>query len=242
MNLIKTKSFELAVYRKGDENSPKLALILPGRLDTKDYPHNLSHVDYLASKGYFAISFDPPGTWESPGSIELYTMTNYLKAINELIEHFGNKPTLLMGHSRGGTVAMVAGTRNDSVTHIIVVMSNTTPSKKGEGKIEDNAEITFRDTPPNDAKNQKRFDLPLNYFEDALQYNPLEALKTCTKPKLFIRGIKDTIINPIEITNEHEQSAEPKEYREVDSEHDYRRHEDIIEEINRIVGEFLDKY
>ena len=66
MNIIKTKTFELAAYTKGDQNSPKLALVLPGRLDTKDYIHNTSLVDYLSRRGYFALSFDPPGTWESP--------------------------------------------------------------------------------------------------------------------------------------------------------------------------------
>src|SRR3989338_3016633 len=119
MKIIKTKTFELAVYEKGDSNSPKLAIVIPGRLDTKDYIHNTSLVDYLASRDYFALSFDPPGTWESPGDIELYTTTNYLKAVDELIEHFGTKPTLLAGHSRGGTIAMLAALKNPHVTHFI---------------------------------------------------------------------------------------------------------------------------
>lgn len=58
MNIIKTKTFELAIYEKGDSNSPKFAIVVPGRLDTKDYVHNTSLVDYLASRGYFALSFD----------------------------------------------------------------------------------------------------------------------------------------------------------------------------------------
>ena len=86
MKIIKTKTFELAVYEKGDPNSSKLAIVIPGRLDTKDYIHNTSLVDYLANRGYFALSFDPPGTWESPGDIELYTTTNLIKSVDELIE------------------------------------------------------------------------------------------------------------------------------------------------------------
>ncbi len=60
MNLIKTKSFELAVNTKGNEHSNKIAILLPGRLDTKDYACFDSHIEYLARKGFFAISFDPP--------------------------------------------------------------------------------------------------------------------------------------------------------------------------------------
>jgi len=44
MDLIKTKDFDLAMYAKGDSSSPKVALVLPGKLDTKDYHHMRSHV------------------------------------------------------------------------------------------------------------------------------------------------------------------------------------------------------
>ena len=234
---IKTPSFELAVYQRGSADAEKFALVLPGRLDTKDYPHMRSHVDYLADKGYLALSFDPPGTWESPGDIVLYTMTNYLKAIDELIVHFGNKPTLVLGHSRGGSVAMVAGTRNDLISHIVAVMSSTSPSLIGEGDLQGGVEITKRDM--SDGTGQKIFNLPLHYFEDASQYNPLEALKTCTKPKLFIKGTKDTVIDAEEIDEAYAASAEPKMYREVDSDHDYRKSPAIINQVNDIVGDFL---
>ena len=81
MKIIKTKSFELATISKGSDDSNKIALVLPGLLDTKDYTHMVSFVDFLSSKGYFALSFDAPGTWESSGGVELYTTSNYKKAV-----------------------------------------------------------------------------------------------------------------------------------------------------------------
>ncbi|MDD5068999.1 MAG: hypothetical protein PHN89_05405, partial [Candidatus Pacebacteria bacterium] len=60
MAIIKTKSFELGIYLKGNPASEKLAIIIPGRLDSKDYIHNTILVDYLAGRGYLALSFDPP--------------------------------------------------------------------------------------------------------------------------------------------------------------------------------------
>lgn len=77
--MVKTKSFDLAVYKNGDEYASKVVLVLPDKLDTKDYASMRSHVDFLASKGFFALSFDPPGTWESPGDIWLYTTTSYIQ-------------------------------------------------------------------------------------------------------------------------------------------------------------------
>ena len=77
MELIKTKSFELASISQGDKNSGKLALLLPGRLDTKDYVSFVSHLKYFADRGFYAVAFDPPGArrpaqempWPPPPSL-----------------------------------------------------------------------------------------------------------------------------------------------------------------------------
>ncbi len=242
---IKTKSFDLAVYAKGDQGSPKFAIIVPGRLDTKDYVHNTSLVDFLANQGYFALSFDPPGTWESPGDIELYTTTNCLKAVDELIEYFGSKPTLVAGHSRGGTIAMLAGPKNPAITHFISIFSYYgEPSDPEEERIVDGKVMSYRDLPPGNTKTkeQKEFGLPLNYFEDGKRYNALPGLKNCTKPKLFFYGMEDDVNDPEDVKKAYEVAVEPKMIHPLNSDHDYRYHPKIIEEVNKVVGLFLDKY
>ncbi len=245
MNIIKTKSFELAIYAKGDQNSPKLALVLPGRLDTKDYVHNTSLADYLASRAFFALSFDPPGIWESPGDISLYTTTNYLKAVDELIEYFGKRPTLLAGHSRGGTIAMLAGPKNLNVTHLVAIFSYYgAPSDPEEERIIDGKVISFRDLPPGNTKtkNQKEFRLPLNYFEDGKQYNALSGLKNCPKPKLFFYGTEDDMTEAKDVKKAFDESAKPKMIHAINSVHNYRYHPEAVEEVNKVIGLFLDKY
>ena len=243
MEIIKTKSFELATISQGNQDVEKVVLLLPGQLDTKDYAHMVSHLDYLAKKGYFALSFDPPGTWESPGDIKLYTITNYLKAIHELIEYLGNKPTILMGHSRGGSMAMLAGPQNKYVTHMIAIMSNITPSKLPNGyskeKVKDGKKISYRDLPPNDTQNKKRFDLPLYYFEDAQKHDILAGLKDCSKPKLFFYGLKDELVNIDDARGRYKAIAQPKTMHELNTEHDYRLHQDMIDEVNNVTDKFL---
>ena len=234
MERIQTKSFNLAVYSKGDENSKRLALVLPGKLDTKDYPHMKNHVDFLAEQEFFALSFDPPGTWESPGDIKLYTMTNYLKAIGELIEHFGNKPTLLLGHSRGGSMAMLGAIMNPCVTHFIAVMSRAGKSAPKKSMKPGDTSISYRDIPGNPDE-KKKFELPFSYFEDSARYNILEGLKSCIKPKLFILGKRDITVKPEEVEIAYQTAAQPKELIEIDSDHDYRWYPFLIKEVNRIV-------
>src|SRR3989344_6890230 len=199
--LIKTDSFTLAAYSKGNPNSEKFALVLPGKLDTKDYAHMKSHVVYLSNMGYFALSFDPPGTWESPGDISKYSMTNYLKAINELIKYYGNKPTFIMGHSRGASMAILSGLRNPCIGSFASIFSSLmvegykdksdTALWKKQGYL-----LEKRDLPPGGGPKVKEFKLPYSFFEDQLKYNMTESLQHSRKPKLFFLGKHDVLATP----------------------------------------------
>jgi len=253
MPIIQTKSFKLAIYKNGDEKSAKLALVLPGKLDTKNYAHMRSHVDYLANRGYLALSFDPPGTWDSQGGIELYTMTNYVRAVHELIEYFGTqsssqakrKEIFVMGHSRGGSIAMLAGISNPRVTHFASIMSYYSFNPKAHPEYPDEdwkkngVKQSKRDLPTD--KNQTRvFNLPYNFLEDQIQYDMLDGLKNSKKPKLFVFGKKDSLVRPEVVKIAYEAAAQPKKLQEIDSDHDYRFHPELIEEMNEIIGDFLD--
>lgn len=246
MNLIQTKSFQLAVYIKGNKDSSKLALVLPGRLDTKDYPHMRSHVEYLAKRGYLALSFDPPGTWESPGDISLYTMTSYLKSINELIEYFGNRPTFVVGHSRGGSMAVLSAIENEHVTHFVSAMGSYSYAPESYRRLpgeeswqSDGYKVEKRDVPGSISNEIKIFNLPYAFYEDSAQYDMLEGLRHCAKPKLFIYGKRDVLVSPEVAKTAFREAASPKELHEVDSDHDYRFNADVINEVNSLIGSFL---
>ncbi|MBI3619955.1 alpha/beta fold hydrolase [Candidatus Roizmanbacteria bacterium] len=245
MDLIKTKSFELAVNTKGNQDSNKLAIALPGRLDTKDYINFSSHLEYLANRGFFSISFDPPGTWESPGGIEMFTTTNYLKAVSELIEYFGNKPTLLLGHSLGGTVSILAGTSYPAVKALVVIMAAYGSSlTSGREAIRNGVKTSYRDLPPGNFKTNKRkkFALPTNYFKDGEQYDSVAALKSCSRPKLLFYGTRDVFTTPEKVMEVYDSIPEPKMIHKLDSDHDYRYHPGIINEINEAIGQFVERY
>lgn len=244
--LIKTKSFTLATYSKGNPDSEKFALVLPGKLDTKDYAHIKSHVDYLADLGFFALSFDPPGTWESPGDISLYNTTNYLKAINELIEYYGNKQTFVMGHSRGGSMAMLSGTTNPNITAFAAIMSYSYVNNYKDGKEDDWKKTGFitamRDLPPGGGPKVKEFKLPFSFLEDQKQYRTDDKLKISTKPKLFILGKQDITVPSKKVKYAYKSAANPKELYELNSDHNYRHHSVLIDEVNKVIEDFLKKY
>ena len=239
---IKTRSFDLAVYQKGDIKSNKLALVLPGKLDTKDYPHMREHVDFLASQGYLALSFDPPGTWESDGDISIFTATNYMKAIKELIEYFGNKPTILLGHSMGGAMSIITGIELKQVEKIISIMGKAYYPKQNDTKWKEMGyHLSIRDTPQEYKERTKTFHLPYSYLTDFYQYDATENLKKCTKPKLFILCNKDDENKKRIIKETFDITSEPKQLSIVDVEHDYRKHKSAIIEVNKIIKEFLQR-
>ncbi len=245
MQIVTTTSFKLATISKGSINSSKVALLLPGRLDTKDYINFVSHIEYLSERGFYAVSFDPPGTWESPGSSELFTTTNYIKAVNEMIELLGNKPTILIGHSRGGATASLAGTDNPFVTAIITINESFgPPSPPNEKTVKSGIYKAERDLPPGDRRTEKKkkFSMGPGYFEDGALYDDAEKLKTSTKPKLIIYSRDDEFNTPQDVRNVFDELPEPKELHEVKGTHDYRLYPEAIDEVNELIGTFLQKH
>lgn len=240
MSFIQLPTFKIAAYMMGNPHAKKLALVLPGQLDTKDYPHMRSHVDFLQKKEYLAVAFDPPGTWESPGDISIYTITNYIVAINELIAHFGNKPTILVGHSRGGSVAMLAGAAHPIVRHCVAIMS---PMNSSNEKAETKArgyQPSYRDLVEDPASPiKKKFLLPYNYYVDAKKYDVISAIKKSTKPKLFFHGTEDVLVTSEEIKEGFTIAANPKMMHELHVEHNYRLHPEAIKEVEGVIEKFI---
>lgn len=196
---------------------------------------------HLSTLGFYTLSFDPPGTWESPGGIGLYSSDSYLKAIHEVIEHFGNRPTLVVGHSRGGTMAMLEGVANPSVAAVIAIMSSAAPVLDEEW--ERSGTIPFyRDLPPGDGPSaeQKRFDLPYDPVMGAA--NLLHDLHLCTKPKLFMLGLHDQSVPPGLVREAYRVAAEPKRLHELNAGHGYRYTKRIIDEVNQTITKFITEF
>ncbi len=246
MQIVKTKSFQLAVNSKGDSSSKRLALVLPGKLDTKDYPHMKSHVEFLASRGFFALSFDPPGTWESPGEISLYSTTNYVKSVHELISLYENRPALVVGHSRGGSVAIITGSENPNIFAFVSVMGSLSKGhfqKEADDYLKKNENrISERDNPVGGKIEKKQFRLPFSFYEDQAKYDLTDDILKSQKPKLFILGKQDKLVPPDVIRESYQMYSEPKELHAIDCGHDYRKHPDKIEEVNRAVESFIFKF
>jgi len=244
MPTIKTPHFTLDVYTAGDRNAEHLALCLPGYCDTKDYPDIRTHTKLLGSRGYYAVSFDPPGTWKSAGDISQYTTTNYLQAIDELIAHFGDRPTLLVGKSMGGRMAQL-GAKNPAVIGFISVVgagsSAVTASTSSSDWPSNPRHMPQRDRPEN-PKLFRNFSIPYSFVEDSLQYNSLQVVSKLYMPKLYIAGQDDSLVSPERLKEAYDAAAEPKEFIVLPMGHDYRRDPEKLRLVNDTIADFVTRH
>jgi pimeloyl-ACP methyl ester carboxylesterase len=242
MTTIELKNFKISTYRQGDDKAAKVALVLPGYLDSKDYTHMRSHVEFLATQGYFAMSIDPPGTWESDEDISKYSIPNYLAAISELIEYL-DRPTLLMGHSLGGFMASLIAPGNARVEGLVAMMCpHVYMRDQNKASFErwqrEGVRVSQRDL-PQVAGQFRSFRVPYAFAASSVGYESLKGLETFTGPKLFIAGSHDTTITPEMMKELFDASAEPKQLAILNSDHDYRHDQHAIDQVNSLVGEFL---
>lgn len=241
MRIVKTKNFQLAINEYGNNDADKLCLLMPGRLDTKDYANFVSHGYYLSELGYCVIALDPPYTWDSPGDLGNYTTTTYVQAINELIDFFGNKKTLLLGHSRGGATAMLASQNQNVEAIILVNAAYGSPTPPDESKLVNGCLPESRDIPPGDKRTeqQRKFLLPMAYFNDGNKHDPVGALKVFQGAKLLVHATKDEFCSPDKVKMIFDDLAEPKTYLEIDCTHDYRLFPEVIEQVNHAVAAMI---
>ncbi len=225
------------------KDTEKLAILCPGYLDTKDYPHLIGLAEELAEEGHVSIRFDFTGTWESKGTIEDYTVSQQLKDIENVIAYMlkERKYThiLLGGHSRGGFVSILYAARDPKISMVLGIMSPygiiRTVNENKIGRWErDGFRISFRDIP--ESKEKREFKVPYWHVEDAKQYDALREIKKLHAPLILIAGEKDNVIPPEDVRLIFERANEPKRLVEMKGiGHDYRRVPEEIKEVNSAI-------
>lgn len=175
----------------------KLALLLPGYLDSPDYLHMLTFEKRLKELGYMTERLDPCNLWKT-GKIENYSITNYLKQIEERVSSYKSQnltEIILIGHSMGGFVSIIIGARIDEVTKIVALcpppnIKNSNQEWKKEG-----VRHSKRNLPKNPQEFRK-FEVPYSFVEDAAQYCAEDEVKQIHKPLMIFIALDDTIVPP----------------------------------------------
>jgi len=214
----------------------KLALLLPGYLDSPDYFHLVTFEKRLKKLGYTVERLDACNLWQT-GDINNYSITNFLQQIKNRIDFYKNQnpdEILLLGHSNGGFAAIIAGNKFSEVTQIIALCPP--PDKTGsEVKWKDGLRVSKRDL-PNNPNEFRDFAIPISYLKDAIRYSAVDEVKNINKPLMIFIGLDDQVVPPSETEEIVDAANNPYVVRLEGVGHDFRKSE---EQINRVADEIV---
>jgi len=178
----------------------KLALLLPGYLDSPDYLHMRVIENRLNKIGYTTKRIDPCDLWKT-GEVDEYNLTNYLKNIQDIIDfykHQNLEEVVLVGHSFGGAVAIIAGSRYQEVLKVIALCPAVSFNKSDNKWNENGKRFSKRDL-PNDPSKFREFNIPMSFVKDRNKYSISDSLKKLNKPLMVLIAMKDDKVLPEEI-------------------------------------------
>lgn len=98
---------------------------------TKDIITTYRSSRFLAQKGYAVLRFDFSGLGASTGNFSNCNFTTTIEDINAAIRYLTEHhtaPTILIGHSLGGTSSLAAAVDDDSIKKVITIASPSQPS------------------------------------------------------------------------------------------------------------------
>ena len=220
----------------------KVALLIPGYLDSPDYQHLLIFEKRLKELGYTVERIDPCDLWKT-GNIENYTLTNCLKQIKDRISYYQDQKSeeiILIGHSMGAFTAIVGGVENDGVSKIIALCPPPTRKLSASKWINREPRLSKRDL-PEDPNQFREFVVPYSYVEDALQYSAVESAKKIDKSFMLFIAMEDKAVPPEETEKIAVAAKNPYVVRQPNMGHDFRNSKEESEIVMDKIEEFLSK-
>jgi pimeloyl-ACP methyl ester carboxylesterase len=217
----------------------KLALLLPGYLNSPDYLNMVTIEKRLINLNYIVIRVDACNLWES-GDVNKYSTTNYLKQISEIISSYKTKNVeeiVLVGHSLGGVVAIIAGNKNKEVSKVIALCPGVAFSKSRNKYIETGFRQSLKDV-PNIPQGQRVFNIPISFIDDFDKYSIPKYLRKLKKPLMVLIATDDKKVSAIDIENAMKYANNPKIIRISGISHGFR---ESYQEADKVANE-VEKY
>ena len=216
----------------------KLALLLPGYLESADYRHLVVIDEELSGLEYEVKRVDPCFLWTT-GNVENYTLTNYIKQIKEIIdscEKGSLEEVVLIGHSLGAAAAIIVGVNDARITKVVCLSPTVELDKSREKWGESGTRCSKKDL-PNDPSSFREFCIPLSHFDDRKQYSVIDALRDLTIPIMFLFGTDDPSAD--EIQGVADSAKISKVVKIENMSHDFRQSLDLCNQVAGEVKRFL---
>jgi pimeloyl-ACP methyl ester carboxylesterase len=178
----------------------------------------------LAERGFMVLRYDKRGVGQSGGRIETVTLQDYADDVIAIIKWLGKRDDVdprrmaVVGHSEGGSVAMIAATRERKIASLVLV--GATGSTGAELVLEQQRhQLDLLKLP--DPERQQKIDLQQKvhaavitekgwdgvpdevrrqadtaWFKSLLQFDPARVMQQIKQPILIVQGDLDTQVPP----------------------------------------------
>lgn len=220
----------------------KVALLLPGFLDSPDYLHMKTFEKRLRELGYLTERLDPCHLWRT-GKIEDYSITNYLKQIRERVLFYSlqhPEEIVLIGHSLGGFMAMIAGNRIKNVTKVVSLCSSPDRIKSSE-KWNGKKFLQSKRDVPDDPTKFRTFTVPYSFAKDGLHYSAVEEVQRMHKPIMIFIAMDDAVVPPQRKEEIVAYAHNPYVVRQKNMGHDFRHSQKECDQVMGEIEKFLCK-
>lgn len=218
----------------------KLALLLPGYLDSPDYLNLKTFDKRLSELGWTVERLDPCHIWET-GNVDNYSITNFIKQIREKVEFYQDQnpeEIVLIVHILGGFTAIIAGSRIAEVTKIVALCSP--PDRIGQSlRWEKNQPRHSERELPDNPSQLRAFDVPYSFVDDGLQYSAAEEVKNIHKPIMIFIALEDKNIPPADTEQIVANANKPYVVRQPNMGHDYRESQQECDIVMAEIEKFL---
>jgi pimeloyl-ACP methyl ester carboxylesterase len=180
----------------------------------------------LADAGFMVLRFDKRGVGQSGGRVEAATLTDYAEDVRAAIRMLNDRKDVdrrrvaLIGHSEGGSLALIAASKEKRVAGVALVATIGTtgadlnlyqvthalertnrPEAERQSTIDlqrriQQAVLTGKgwETIPVPDAVRRQADTP--YFQSFLAYDPARVMKDVGQPILILQGTLDTQVPP----------------------------------------------
>jgi putative redox protein len=210
----------LAGWLHSPESSPRGALILSHCFTcTKDLILYRHLAQGLANDGFYLLRFDFTGLGQSEGNFAETTLQTNIgdiyRAIDELHSTIRTLPLGLIGHSLGGTAAILSAMELPAVKALVVIAAPPDPSELKRLL----ANQPQRPSLTADAIRVKIggrfFTIKQSFFESISRINLLESVNQLGRPLLIIHGTEDSILNIKQSEMLFSAAAQPKGFEPI---------------------------
>ncbi len=172
----------------------------------------------LSQKGFGVLRFDFTGLGQSDGAFENTNFTsnvNDIKAAADYLSENYKAPSLLVGHSLGGTAVLMAGSQMDSVKAIATIGAPCEPDhvlnmlREDIDEIEKNGEATV-------TLAGREFKIKSQFIKDLREQGLSKMLGDMRKSTLIMHSPQDDTVEVSNARNIYEHLHHPKSFVSLD--------------------------